>query len=324
MSIYIITALVFMATLALTISALYFFVLTPVSNRAMRARLEAIQQANILPGVDRETELLREQLLSHLPYLNRVLYSIPPFARFNLFLQQAGMQTTVAFIITLSISLACVALLTAFLLRVQVLLCLVISLITGAVPFIVVAARRRKRLSLFEAQFPDAIDLLARAVRAGHAFTTGLELIASEMSEPVAIEFRRTYEQQNLGLPLREALQNLVVRIPLSDVHIFVTALIIQRETGGNLAEILDNLSRVIRDRFKLLQQIKAFTAQGRLSLMILISISPVMALILYLLNREYIYLLFSDPLGQKMVAVAVFMQLVGFVTIRNIIQPKP
>ena len=167
------------------------------------------------------------------------------------------------------------------------------------------------------------LDLLARAVRAGHAFTTGLELIGKEMPEPVASEFRMTFEQQNLGLPLREAFRNLLLRVPLSDVHVFVTALLIQRESGGNLAEILENLATIIRDRFKLVRQVKVFTAQGRITLYILSAVAPLLGLLIFLLNREYISILFTNPLGRKMLLTAIFLQIIGFFVIRKIIQPK-
>lgn len=139
----------------------------------------------------------------------------------------------------------------------------------------------------------------------------------------MAGEFRKTYDQQNLGMSLRDALEALSVRIPLPDVHVFVTALVIQRESGGNLAEIIDNLSRVMRDRFKLFQQMKVFTAQGRMSLLILMLIAPAMALAMYIVNPGYIGILFTDPLGQKALLMAVIFQILGFLVIRKIIETK-
>jgi tight adherence protein B len=193
----------------------------------------------------------------------------------------------------------------------------------GAIPFGVVLFKRERRFSKFEETFPDAIDLLARAVRAGHAFTTGLELIAREMPEPIASEFKITYEQQNFGMPMRDALHNLSVRMPLSDVNFFISALQIQRESGGNLAEILDNLSYVIRERFKIYRQVKVFTAQGRMTLYILTALAPATVLLMYLVNRDYISLLFTDPLGHTFLGVAVVLELIGFFVIRKIIKIK-
>jgi len=191
------------------------------------------------------------------------------------------------------------------------------------IPFLVIAVKRQKRFLKFEEIFPDAIDLLGRAVRAGHAFTTGLDLIAKEMPSPVSDEFNRTYTEQNLGLPLRDALENLMRRVPLPDVRIFVTALMIQRDSGGNLAEILDNLSHVIRERFKLMRQVRVYTAQGRLSLYMLLAIPPFMGIAMYFLNRKYITLLFTDPLGLRFLTVGIILQVIGYFVLRKVIQPK-
>src|SRR5262249_45864764 len=149
------------------------------------------------------------------------------------------------------------------------------------IPFLVVVFQRRRRLRKFEEYFPEALDLLGRAVRAGHAFTTGLEMISKECPEPLAGEFRTAFEEQNFGLPLRDALLNLAERIPIVDVQFFVTALLIQKETGGNLAEILDGLSRVIRDRFRIYREVRVRTAQGRLTAGILIALPLFMMAIL-------------------------------------------
>jgi tight adherence protein B len=160
-------------------------------------------------------------------------------------------------------------------------------------------------------------------VRAGHAFTTGLELIAKEMPDPLAREFRITYEQQNFGMPLKEALQNLSVRMPLPDVFFFTSALQIQRESGGNLGEILDNLATVIRERFKIQRQVRVVTAQGRMTLYMLMGLTPGFALLMYLRNPKYIGRLFTDPLGQKALGVTLALQVIGLLIIRKIIRIK-
>ena len=143
-------------------------------------------------------------------------------------------------------------------------------------PYSYASYRRTKRFQKFEELFPEAIDTLARAVRAGHAFTTALEMISNEVAEPIATEFRKLFEEQKFGLPVRDALINLTERVPLVDVKFFVTAVMLQRETGGNLAEILDNLSYVIRERFKIQRQVRVYTAQGRLTMMLLMGLPPV------------------------------------------------
>lgn len=323
MNLTILIGLFFLVTLILFISALYVLVEAPATDKAFRARLRAIQQASAFPSGEAETELLRREVLSRIPAFNRILIQIRPLIRLNLFLQQAAVEITVGLLLALSFALALALYLVGLLLNGSSLLALLLAACAGAVPFILVAIKRQRRFAMFEEQFPDAIDFLSRAVRAGHAFTTGLQLIGSEMPDPVAGEFRHTFDQQNLGLPLRDALQNLLARVPLPDVHIFVTALLIQRETGGNLAEILDNLARVIRDRFKLMRQVKVYTAQGRMSMYVLVALAPASALGLYLMNRNYMARLFTDPLGQKALAAAVILQLMGYFVIRRITQPK-
>src|SRR4029077_20787445 len=197
---------------------------------------------------------------------------------------------------------------------------LIFGIGAGAAPFGVIRYLREKRMRQFEERFPEALDLLGRAVRAGHAFTTGLEMIAKESAEPVASEFRTTFEEQNFGLPLRDALLNLTERVPSVDVRFFVTALMIQKETGGNLAEILDGLARVIRDRFRIYREVRVRTAQGRLTAGILIALPILMMGLLSILNPHYIGVLFTDPLALIVLVVAAVMQLIGSAILWKII----
>ncbi len=189
------------------------------------------------------------------------------------------------------------------------------------IPYAYASHRRAKRFQRFEEKFPEAIDTLARAVRAGHAFTTALEMIASEVSEPVAGEFRQLFEEQKFGLPVRDALLNLADRIPLVDVKFFVTAVMLQRETGGNLAEILDNLSYVIRERFKILRQVRVHTAQGRLTMVLLMALPPTIVVVMLTLNPGFIQPLFTDPLGHVLIVAGITLQTVGYFFIRRIIR---
>jgi tight adherence protein B len=199
-------------------------------------------------------------------------------------------------------------------------LALLLGLAASAIPIGLVAWKRHRRFRSFEEHFPEALDLLGRAVRAGHAFTTGLEMISKEMAEPVAGEFRIAFDEQNFGLPLRDALLNMAERVPLIDVRFFVTALMIQKETGGNLAEILDGLSRVIRDRFRIYREVQVKTAQGRLTAAILISLPPIMMVLLEIINPKYIGVLFTDPKGPMVLAIAGALQVVGSIVLWKII----
>ncbi len=324
MSLPVLVILIFLGTLGLILCGVYFFIEGPAAKTRLRKRI-AVAKAEIAASdsTTLESELLRAEVLSDVPALHRFLTGIPGSQRLHLFIQQSATQITVGMVMTITFLIAWVVFLVCLLFDVSIILSLILAVLCGFIPFLIIAIKRQKRFLRFEELFPDAIDLLGRAVRAGHAFTTGLDLIAKEMPSPVSDEFQRVYEQQNLGLPLRDAFQNMMKRMPLPDVRIFVTALIIQRESGGNLAEILDNPSHVIRERFKLVRQIRVYTAQGRLSLYILVAVPPFMGVLVFFINREYIMRLFTDPLGIQMLVAGVILQTMGYFVIRKIIQPK-
>ena len=324
MTLSILSFLVFIVSLALVISGIYFFFEAPAEKRRLRRRMEMAQADMLGPSSGgAESNLVRAEVLSKIPAMHRLLLNVPGTAKLQLFIQQSAVEITAGMLISLSLLAGWLVFLIALLFSAVVILAILFGLLAMSIPFLAVAIKRQRRFLKFEEQFPDAIDLLARAVRAGHAFTTGLELIAKEMPPPMSEEFQRTYEQQNLGLPLRDAFENLMRRMPLTDVRIFVTALMIQKDSGVNLAEILDNLSTIIRERFKLMRQIRTYTAQGRLSLYLLVAIPPLMGIMLYFLNKEYIMRLFNDPLGLRFLMAGIVLQVLGYFTIRKIIQPR-
>jgi tight adherence protein B len=181
--------------------------------------------------------------------------------------------------------------------------------------------KRSKRFRKFEETFPEALDLLSRAIKAGHAFQTAMGMVAEELKPPVGLEFKKTFEQQNFGLPLKEALNQLAERVPLMDVRFFVTAVSIQRETGGNLSEILDNLAHVVRERFKILRQVRTHTAHGRFTGYVLLGLPAALALALSFISPDHIHLLFTHRLGQTMLMVALVMQTIGYFWIRQVIK---
>jgi tight adherence protein B len=188
-------------------------------------------------------------------------------------------------------------------------------------PFIFLRVKRTRRLRTFEEAFPEALDLVSRALKAGHAFATGLKMVADEMPEPIGPEFRKTFDEQNFGLPLKDALSNLTVRIPLLDVRFFSTAVLIQRETGGNLSEILENLAHVVRERFKILRQVRVYTAHGRLTGYVLLGLPVFLAIALAFINPEHMELLFKERMGHMMLGATVIMQTVGYFWIRQVIK---
>ncbi len=190
----------------------------------------------------------------------------------------------------------------------------------AVLPFFWLSFRRKRRLNKFAAQLPEALELVARALRAGHSLAAGFHLVAQEGSDPIAEEFGRVFEEQNLGIPFEEALNNLTERVPNLDLKFFVTAVILQRQTGGDLAEILDKIGRLIRERFKIWGQVQALTGEGRLSGIVLLSLPPVLFVTVYRMNPEYMELLFTDELGKKMLVAGVLSQLLGALVIRKII----
>lgn len=190
----------------------------------------------------------------------------------------------------------------------------------GAIPFVWLIMKRKRRLRKFASQLPEALELIARALRAGHSLASGFSLVATEMSDPIGKEFGRTFEEQNLGMPMEEALENLTERVPNLDLKFFVTAIILQRQTGGDLAEILDKIGNLIRERFKIWGQVQALTGEGRLSGIVLLALPPALFVVVYRMNPDYLMLLFTDDLGKKMLVGGIVMQLLGALLIRKIV----
>jgi tight adherence protein B len=195
------------------------------------------------------------------------------------------------------------------------------ALVAGFVPFGWLRWKRGVRLRKFEEQFPEALDVLSRAVRAGHAFQSALGMAADELRWPVGPELKKAFEQQNFGLPLREALGQLAERVPILDVKFFVTAVMIQRDTGGNLAEILDNLAHVVRERFKILRQVRVHTAHGRFTGFVLLGLPAFLAIALTMMNPEHMMPLFREHLGHLMLEGVLVMQVIGYFWIRQVMK---
>ena len=191
----------------------------------------------------------------------------------------------------------------------------------AAVPVLALLRKRTKRLKRFEEQFPEALDLLSRAIRAGHAFTIAMGMVADEAPDPIGPEFRKTFDEQNFGIALKDALANFGERVPLVDVRFFVTAVLIQRETGGNLSEILDSLSHVVRERFKILRQVRVYTAHGRLTGYVLMALPAALTLTLSFINPDHVNLLFEEHLGQMMILAAIVLQVVGYIWITQVVK---
>jgi tight adherence protein B len=270
---------------------------------------------------DEELALLRDEQLSKIPAFDNILRRSARVSAIQESLMQAGMKFRAGNFLLLCVFCGAVAGLASILWTSNPAIAWAALIIGAFLPYSVVSYRRQKRFEKIEELFPEAIDTLARAVRAGHAFTTALEMIANEVSEPLAGEFRQLYEQQKFGMPVRDALMNLTERVPLVDVKFFVTAVMLQRETGGNLAEILDNLSYVIRERFKIQRQVKVHTAQGRLTMALLMAMPPAVVAILFVFSPQFVKPLFLDPIGHALLVASIALQTVGYFVIRKIIK---
>jgi tight adherence protein B len=234
--------------------------------------------------------------------------------------EQSGLKVTVGTIILASACLFLLVYLAVSYVTHMWLAALILAVLAGMAPFLFVSRARAKRILRFETLFPEAIDLITRALRAGHAFTTGLGMVAEELPEPIAGEFRLLYDRQNYGLPLDEALKDFGERIPLIDAKFFVTAVLTQREAGGNLSEVLDNLASVMRDRFEVKQQVRTKSAHGRLTGWILAGLPPALAFVFFIINPSHMRKMAEDPMGVQMIIVAVILQVIGTLIIRRIV----
>jgi tight adherence protein B len=289
-------------------------------QEVVRRRMDAVRKAERRGDVSMGLKLARDEMLSSVPAVHRLMMHWAWSVRLQERISQAGLTMKAGKLILISGCLCLGTTVVVGLFTPMFPVGMLVGLCVGLAPYGVVMYLRQKRLRAFEERFPEALDLLGRAVRAGHAFTTGLEMIAKESPDPIASEFRTTFEEQNFGLPLRDALLNMTERIPSIDVRFFVTALLIQKETGGNLAEILDGLARVIRDRFRIYREVRVRTAQGRLTAGILIALPVFMMILLMVVNPNYIGVLFHDPKGMLFLTVAGIMQIIGSLVIWKII----
>jgi tight adherence protein B len=317
------------ALLALVVFAvvaiLAFAAFSLFDQRNARARLikERLANERKAPELAAEEELalLRDEQLSRIPALDTLLRRSARVSELQKMLAQAGSDMRAGNFLGFSALAGVAALVLSYAFTGKAEIAWIALLVGFILPYSYFSIRRNKRFEKFEELFPEAIDTLARAVRAGHAFTTALEMITSEIAEPVSGEFRQLYEEQKFGMPVRDALLNLTERVPLVDVKFFVTAVMLQRETGGNLAEILDNLSYVIRERFKIQRQVRVYTAQGRLTMGLLMGMPPIIVMAMLALNRSFIDPLFKDPIGHTLLVAGITLQTIGYFVIRKIIR---
>ena len=245
------------------------------------------------------------------------------FGNIGLLFEQADTSLTIGKLLAISAVMAVVGLAIGVVIRIHPMLMPLVGLLMGSLPLWWLLMRRKRRLKAFATQLPDALEMLSRTLRAGQSLAFGFNMVSTEMPAPISKEFGRVFEEQNLGIPFDETLRSMTNRIPNLDLKFFVTALILQRQTGGDLAEILDKIGALVRDRFRIWGQVQALTGEGRLSGVVLLALPFVLFVAVYQLNPDYIMLLFRDPMGTKMLFVAVMMQILGALVIRKIVNIK-
>lgn len=267
------------------------------------------------------SSLVKQRLLAETPGMQRLLLQIPRIHHVDRLILQSGLRLSVAGFIGLSLLAAAGGTTFGLLAGLPTFAVIALGVAAGIVPWLYLQGTKRNRMLAIEQQLPDALDLMGRAMMAGHAFPSALQMVGDEMAEPIASEFRIVFDEINYGISAQEALTNLTVRVPSTDLNYFVIAVMIQRETGGNLAELLGNISELIRARLKLLGTVRVLSAEGRLSAWILTLLPFALAFVLQIINPKFLSVLWTDPMGQKMVGVALCMMVIGIFAMWRIIK---
>ena len=265
--------------------------------------------------------IYKKSKLSDVPFLNRILPIFPGVEGMRLYMEQANVQYTLGFFILLTMALGMVGFLAGTLFKLQLAASILIAVFLATLPTLSLRRQKNKRMAKFEKQLPDALGLIARALRSGHAFTSGMKLAADEFDDPIGTEFNETLDEINFGVSVAEALKNMTERVDCPDLKFFVVSVILQRETGGNLAEIIEGLAEIIRERFKFRGKLKTLSAEGRLSANILIVLPIFMAVYMFFVAPQVISVLYTDPIGRAMSVIMVVLMIVGYLMMRRIVK---
>jgi len=300
------------------------YLITSRSSDAKRTRLkerlaDAIRSS--VHSADPEVRLVRQELLSEIPWVNKLLLGIHLTSRCKQMIDQAASEITLMRLVLFSLTAGVLAFLAVIMLMPSYLLASFFGILAMSVPTLHILTKRRKRLNKFLQLLPDALDLMSRGLSAGHAFTEALNMVATEMPEPISSEFRKTYDEQNLGLSLKLALENLVERMPLLDLRMCVTAVLIQRETGGNLSELLEKVAHTIRERFRIMEDLKTMTLSSRWSAWLLCGLPIFLAIYVTFMNPGYMDVMWHDQRGHWLLALAAIMQILGILMVQKIMR---
>jgi tight adherence protein B len=313
--------LIFVATILLVEGAY-------VGLRSLRQRESERVRRRLRKFVDEHREdpgdgILRQHTLSEVPWLNTLLRALTRTRHINLLIEQANAPYNVGFYLLLAALFAVLATVGSTAMRLGTAAGLALALLAATLPFLYLLARKSARMATFERQFPEALELLARSMRAGHSLPSGMRMVADEFSDPIGPEFERTIEEINFGVSVPEALHKLSSRVECPDLRYFIVAVIIQRETGGNLAEIVEKIASLIRSRFVLKGKIRSLSAEGRLSAFVLVGLPVFLAIYMFFFQRTYITTLATDPVGHAMIAGAIVMMAIGGVIMHRMVQIK-
>ncbi len=289
--------------------------------RTVRERLKRLPSTAYKPG---SVDILRRRGYSDISWFNRILAHMPVIRKLDKLLIQANIEYSIGFFLQVSPLLALAG---YFVGRAALnggeVLPLLSAVVLGYVPFGYVLLKKKQRMRKFESQLPEALELVARSLRAGQSLPAGLNIFSEEFDDPIGTEFQRTLDEINFGVAVSEALQNLAARVDCPDVSFFVVAVVIQRESGGNLAEIIESIANVVRERFKLLGKIRVLSAEGKASATILCLLPFFIGFVIYLLNRDYMTILVEDPIGKYMIGGGLVMMFFGIMIMRKMIQIK-
>jgi tight adherence protein B len=319
MNIVFLGVIIFILTLFVIEFAAYAIRIIRYPDRAeIRKRL----RKSVVPESDGpDRNLIKKKILSDVPFLNQVLTALPGVDRLDLLMLQANVKYTMGFFLLLSAALGLGGYFVVIMLSRNLVLSLALAAAAAALPYLTLRSKKNQRMLKFEKQLPDGLGLIARALRAGHAFTSGMKLAAEEFVDPLGPEFAETLDEINFGVSVADALKNLAVRVECPDLKFFVVSVILQRETGGNLAEIIEGLAHLMRERFRFRGKVRTLSAEGRLTGKILVAIPVLMFVAMYLLNPDYAGTLIHDPAGRMLAFGAMGLMLVGGLVIRRILK---
>ena len=316
-------AFIIIFAVSIFVTEMLFYACRTIRNpdrKKIRKRLKTFSSGKNKDGLP---DILQKKLLSDVPFLNKILLRIPGSQRLDRLLQQANAQYRLGVFILLAMLLALTGFVAGLLIIGNYALSIIIALPLAGIPFFYLCLKKKKRMQKFQRQLPDGLELIARSLKAGHSFPSGMKLAADEFDDPLGPEFDETLNEINFGVSVPDALKNLADRIDCPDLKYFVISVILQRETGGNLAEIIESLAYIIRERFKLYGKVKILAAEGKLSAIILVAIPFLVLIVLRFINPDYINTLFSEPAGRIMAGMALFMMALGILVMKKMVNIK-